>query len=84
MTGGTAVVASGSNVATDTTVDKVIETTTKEVRMIGEYKEEELLRRAKEMVNERTADWTIVKDGSEERLPKLSRDGKCVVMMRVW
>lgn len=75
MTGGTAIATATSSVATDN-VDKVIENSTKEVRMIGEYKEEELLRRAKDVVNERTADWTIVKDGSEERLPKLSHDGK--------
>lgn len=42
--------------------------------MVGEYTEEYLLQRAREMVAERTKDWEITSLKAEERIPKFHRD----------
>lgn len=43
-------------------------------RMIGEYKEEDLIKRARELVARRTKDWEITNLKHEERVPRLHRD----------
>ena len=45
--------------------------------MIGEYTEEYLLERAREVVKERTQDWEIANVKAEQRIPKFYRDGEC-------
>ena len=45
-------------------------------KMIGQYTEEFLLERARELVTERTENWELTTPGAEDRIPKFERDGE--------
>jgi hypothetical protein len=44
-------------------------------KMIGEYSEEYLLQRARELIAERTKSWEITNVKAEGRIPRFYRDG---------
>ena len=44
--------------------------------MIGEYKEEYLLQRAREIVEKRTKGWEIGNESALDRIPRFERDRK--------
>jgi hypothetical protein len=46
-------------------------------KMIGEYTVDYLVKRANEIVKERTKDWEIINQAAEDRIPKFTREGKC-------
>ena len=60
----------------DTDTDQVV-ATEDEVLLIGDVTEEELLRRARGLVQQRTKTWKVVdpEKHSGERIPRLRRDG---------
>lgn len=45
-------------------------------RMIGEFSEGELLKHAKEVVEDKTKDSAVLDVHAEERIPKFKKEGK--------